>query len=81
MVSLTLMNDSIQQTHYMKKSIFFVFQESSNAADLSSNRKCAEICFIKNPSSFWIRLEDLKTDYYEMIEQLQIDYQDAHVEP
>jgi tudor domain-containing protein 1/4/6/7 len=45
--------------------------------DLGSNRKCAEVCYIKNPTNFWIRLEEHKRDYFAFIKNLQIEYNDA----
>ncbi len=42
--------------------------------ELGSNRKCAEVCCIKNPTNFWVRLEDQKDDYLSMVNQLQAEY-------
>ncbi|CAF0937993.1 unnamed protein product, partial [Brachionus calyciflorus] len=44
----------------------------------NANRKCAEMVHIKSPNNFWIRLEEYKNDYIEMLAQLQSQYQDAH---
>jgi hypothetical protein len=50
----------------------------SNEIDLDSNRKCAEVLYIKSLKNFWVRLEEHKNEYFTMIEQLQDDYQNAH---
>lgn len=51
-----------------------------NEINLSSNRKCAEVSFIKSPHNFWLRFEEYKNDYAEMLANLQADYQNAHEE-
>lgn len=45
---------------------------------MSSNRKCAEVVNVKSPHNFWIRLEEYKNDYTEMLSRLQVEYEDAH---
>jgi hypothetical protein len=48
--------------------------------DLSSNRMCAEISYFKSPNKFWIRLEQHKSAYNDMISKLQTDYRNAYEE-
>jgi len=48
--------------------------------DLSSNRMCAEVSYFKSPNKFWIRLEQHKSVYNDMISRLQNDYRNAYEE-
>ena len=41
---------------------------------MDSNKKCAEVIHVRSPFSFWVRLEDYKNDYKDMLLHLQEDY-------
>ena len=41
---------------------------------------CAEVLFAKSPHSFWVRLEENRTEYEEMLNKLQTEYENAHEE-
>jgi hypothetical protein len=53
-------------------------KEISNEIELNSNRKLCEVCYIKSPHNFWIRLEENKEEYNLMLKQLQKEYQQSN---
>jgi len=53
-----------------------------NDADLGNfNQMFAEVLFAKSPHSFWVRLEENREEYEEMLKKLQTDYENAHEDP
>jgi hypothetical protein len=38
-----------------------------------SNKKCAEVVYVKSPSHFWLRFDEWKPEFTEMFEALQHD--------
>jgi hypothetical protein len=52
--------------------------ERVNFVDLDTNRKCAEVVYVRSPHEFWIRLEETKEEYLAMLNKLQADYESAN---
>lgn len=55
-------------------------KDAANGIDLSSNKKCATVSFIKSPTSFWVRLDEFKSEYVGMVKDLQAAYENANEE-
>jgi hypothetical protein len=39
-----------------------------------SNKKCAEVVFVRSPGYFWLRFDECKQKYLELIDNLQAEY-------
>jgi hypothetical protein len=60
-----------KRTTYPYKQNEFNFKDE---VEMESNRTCAEVCFVKNPKNFFVRLDEHRNAYLSLVHDLQNEY-------